>query len=60
MIGIVVIFHGSFLDSIVDVDILFCWNFVKLEIFSVYFVAAVWRVIVGDNSEVVRVVLSEN
>jgi hypothetical protein len=60
MISIVIIFHGSFLDSIVDVDIIFCWYLVKLEIFSVDFVATVWRVIVGDNSEVVRVVLSEN
>ena len=60
VIGIEVIFHGSLLFGVVDVDVLGSRYFVKLEVFSVYFVTSVARRVIGYHSEVVAVILSKD
>ncbi len=46
MVGDIVVFHGSLPLGVVDINILVRGYFVKLEVFAIDCIAAIWRCIV--------------
>ena len=60
MIWIIVILHSSKSFWVIDVDVSLWWNVVELKIFSVNLIAAIIWDIIGEDQEVIRVVLIEN
>ena len=59
-IGIVIVLHGTFFDSVIDVNIFTRRNFVKFEIVSEYLIASIGWAIIGDYSKIVWVILGKN
>ena len=57
---VVVVFHRSLASCVANVDVVLVGNVIEFEVFAIDLVAAVVRGVIGDDQEVVCVVLCED